>query len=252
MHDDAQPGSTSPDTLSEATLAPWWHTVAILGMFGLLTIVGGQRANAVAGGTHTVRYVGSLMLGWMTLGTVVAGLYHRRAFFRATLQHNARPWYVEAACGIGIWLSVLALLGILQIALRHTRFALPIDRTVILAIAPQSWAECAMWFCVSVTAGFCEEHVFRGYLFPQALIGCRRAGIPRPAATVIAIVSISALFGVLHLYQGVGGAILISVLGILYCCYALLLGNLRAVIIAHFLQDFINGSLYFAGHLLHR
>lgn len=254
MHDDTHYVTTHFQVLPFAPgekLAPWWHTAAILALFGLLTIAGAHRAEELAYGTHAARYLGTLMLGWMTLGTVVAGLYHRRAFFHDTLQRNGRPWYAEAARGFGIWLLIIALLAGIQFTLRHTRFALPVDRTVVRAMAPQSWPELALWFCVSVTAGFCEEHVFRGYLLPQSIAALRRARLPRTLATILAIIVISALFGVLHLYEGVGGAIMITMLGMTYCCFALTFRNLRALIVAHFLQDFVTGSALFAHHLRH-
>jgi membrane protease YdiL (CAAX protease family) len=250
MQDDAHYATPEPDIQpTQQSLAPWWHTVAILLLFGLWAIADTHRAAAVANGLNSFRYIGSIMFGWMTLGTVVAGLYHRRDFFRATLLRNARPWYIEAARGVGIYLSIVVLLGIVHTILRHSHLALPVDRSVLTEIAPHTWPEFALWFCISLTAGFCEEHVFRGYLLPQAITGCRAAHLPRIVANIIAILTISVLFGALHLYQGVGGAIMISILGIAYACYALYLGNLRALIVAHFLQDFISGLVLFIRHL---
>ena len=45
--------------------------------------------------------------------------------------------------------------------------------------------------------------------------------------------------------------ILIAALGATYAIVALKLGNLRAVIVAHFLQDFIAGLVLFSMHLHH-
>ena len=95
---------------------------------------------------------------------------------------------------------------------------------------------------VSFTAAFCEEHIFRGYLLTQGLALFARIGVaPRLFVNAIAIVITSLIFGSLHLYEGVGGAVIIAALGCFYSVIALKFGNLRAVIAAHFLQDFVSG-----------
>ena len=67
----------------------------------------------------------------------------------------------------------------------------------------------------------------------------------------MSIAATSLRFGSLHLYEGVGGAVLVAVLGAVFATVALLLGNLRAVIVAHFLQDFLGGLTYYSAHLRH-
>lgn len=231
------------------SLGRWWHTVTILALFTLLAIAGAHRTAHAATPRHVVRYLDSILYGWIMLGLVVAGIYQPRAFFRTNLKHNARPWHIETARGFGIYLFTVALLAIVLKTLHSTRFAFPMDRTVIKSLAPQSWVELAVWFCVSLTAGFCEEHIFRGYLLPQAITALRRIHLPRTFSTVLAVITISVLFGTLHLYQGVGGAIVITLLGAIYACFALRFGNLRSLIVAHFLQDFVAGATLFARHL---
>ena len=124
------------------------------------------------------------------------------------------------------------------------------SRTV-LAIAPRTPLEVLLWLAISATAGFCEEHIFRGYLLQQALAFTRRAGLSSLLATTLSVIATSLIFGSLHLYEGLGGAALITVLGAVYAVVALKLGNLRAVIVAHFLQDAVAGFFLFAYHSLH-
>ena len=122
------------------------------------------------------------------------------------------------------------------------------DSKTQLAIAPSTLFDLLLWIAVSCTAGFCEEHIFRGYLLKQALALTTRAGASRLLATIFSIAITSLIFGSLHLYEGVGGALLISVLGTVYAVIALKLGNLRTVIVAHFLQDFCAGLYIFLSH----
>ncbi len=113
-------------------------------------------------------------------------------------------------------------------------------------MAPRNAREMLMWTAVSITARFCEEHLFRGYLLTQVNVWGRMLGAPRFFAAAFSVIATSALFGALHLYQGVGGAIMIGFLGVFYAVLALRLGNLRAVIVAHFLQDFVTAAMVFS------
>jgi hypothetical protein len=105
-------------------------------------------------------------------------------------------------------------------------------RTVDILL-PRTSLEMAVWIAVSVTAGFCEEAVFRGYLQRQfhALTG----------NAAIAVLAQAALFGIAHGYQGIKNALVITVLGLLYGLLALGRGNLRPGMIAHAWSDLYAG-----------
>jgi uncharacterized protein len=129
-----------------------------------------------------------------------------------------------------------------------TKSHLHFDSKTTRAIAPGTWIDLLLWLCVSCTAGFCEEHIFRGYLLTQAIAFAGRTGLSRMLSIVLSIIATSLIFGSLHLYEGTGGALIITVLGIVYSILALKFGNLRAVIAAHFLQDFCAGLFLFFFH----
>jgi len=86
---------------------------------------------------------------------------------------------------------------------------------------------------LALTAGFCEEIVFRGYLQRQfsTFTGAPYAGV----------VVQGFIFGAAHGYQGVKYMLLIAVYGCMFGVLALLRRSLRPGIIAHFLQDGIVG-----------
>jgi len=119
------------------------------------------------------------------------------------------------------------------------------NQKTVRALAPRTGLELLGWLLVSVTAGFCEECVFRGYLLQQFIAAMRKIGASARLAAVIAVVATSLLFGSLHVYEGIGGAAIITVLGLVYAVMALMLGNLRAVIAAHIMQDFFAGLMLF-------
>jgi len=74
-----------------------------------------------------------------------------------------------------------------------------------LALLPHSAPERLAWVAVSLSVGFCEEVVYRGYLQTQL-----RSFTGSAAA---AIVLQGALFGVAHLDQGAAGALRLAVYG---------------------------------------
>jgi membrane protease YdiL (CAAX protease family) len=100
---------------------------------------------------------------------------------------------------------------------------------------PRGWLEAGLWIAVSVSAGICEEIIFRGYFQKQL------AAYTRSAAVAVVLQGI--LFGVGHSYQGMKQAVIISVLGILYGALAAWRGNLRANMISHAWTDVWNGWL---------
>jgi len=242
MDDDSQPAD--PPT----SLAPWQHTLSIVVLFLLWCIIGGHRAQSVADGPHVFTYLSSVMVGWMALGTVVAGLYHRRQFFIDTLLRNARPWYVDAGRGVLIYFGAIALFIVVHLILRSTPLKHHFDRSTLMALAPRNGRELLTWTIVSFTAGFGEEHIFRGYLLPQGIAWSRSIGLSQSFAMMVSVIATSTLFGALHLYEGISGAIMIGTLGMFYAVLALRLGNLRAIIVAHFLQDFVTAALILFRH----
>ena len=103
---------------------------------------------------------------------------------------------------------------------------------------PQTPLEVGVWFLVSVTAGFCEEFVFRGYVQSQLLALSRR--------TWIAVLGQSCIFGLFHAYQGWRQVVTITVFGVLFGILAAWRRTVRIGMIAHGWQDFWGGWLVYA------
>jgi membrane protease YdiL (CAAX protease family) len=84
------------------------------------------------------------------------------------------------------------------------------------------------------TAAFGEEIVYRGWITARvaALGRCSRP------AWILAIVASSAVFGTVHMYQGLSGMIATGLTGFLLGCVYLATGrNLWAPIVAHGVMD---------------
>ena len=101
------------------------------------------------------------------------------------------------------------------------------------ALLTQSLIEILLWIALSVSAGICEEIVFRGYFQKQfhALTG----------SLVAAVLIQAVLFGAGHAYQGIKQVAVITVLGVLYGVLAAWRRTLRPGMLAHAWSD-INGG----------
>jgi hypothetical protein len=103
------------------------------------------------------------------------------------------------------------------------------------SLLPQSSVEVALWIAVSISAGICEEIVFRGYFQKQ---------LTAYTHTVVGGVLLQGIvFGLGHSYQGFKQVVLISVLGMFYGWFAAWRGNLRSNMIAHAWTDIWSGWL---------
>ena len=109
------------------------------------------------------------------------------------------------------------------------------------AMFPHGGIQIALWVALSVTAGICEETIFRGYLQTQFMALTKNA----PAGILLS----AAAFGAAHAYQGFRMTILIAVFGLMFGILAHWRGSIRPGIIAHAWQDSVSGIV--AGLLNH-
>jgi membrane protease YdiL (CAAX protease family) len=107
-------------------------------------------------------------------------------------------------------------------------------------LLPHGSSEVAAWMALSLTAGICEETLFRGYLQRQFMALTKNAPL--------GILLSAAMFGT-HAYQGFAKAIQIGVLGAMDGIFAHWRKSVRPGMIAHTLQDVLGGL--FAGSIKH-
>jgi uncharacterized protein len=98
------------------------------------------------------------------------------------------------------------------------------------ALLPATTEERLLWAAVAVSAGICEEIVFRGWLL-AALHG--QAGLGGTALICLA----AAIFGLAHLYQRTAGVILTAFAGAVFCVLYVVTGSLLLPILLHILID---------------
>ena len=84
-----------------------------------------------------------------------------------------------------------------------------------------------------ITAGFCEETIFRGYLQKQFIAWT--GNVP------VGVLLSAAFFGACHIYQGAKAVVLIAVYGALFGVLAQWRKSMRPGMITHALHDTVSG-----------
>lgn len=98
-------------------------------------------------------------------------------------------------------------------------------------ILPSTGEERGWWWLVCITAGICEEIVYRGFLLHYFHL------FPFHLSVVWALVISSLIFGIGHLYQGVTGGISTAGIGFATGLIFLMSGNLLLPIVVHAVMD---------------
>src|SRR5208283_2132659 len=158
--------SESP-TIPSPPVASRIHTLGLLGIiaawawFGVITAER-LRANAGPRSPLLVAYWASAIFEWLIVAYVVVGVRRHGGSLRELIGGSwarARDFWRDVLVAFVFWIIALVCLGALRFALRANR---GVD--AVRFVAPQSKLEMITWVVLSVTAGFCEETIFRGYL----------------------------------------------------------------------------------------
>ncbi len=136
-------------------------------------------------------------------------------------------------CGILVAI-VLLLIGAQKTQKKRAspeQLGIALDR--IRGLLPKNSTERAVWIVVSITAGVCEEILYRGWLLSlfAAALGSVWLGL---------LVS-SILFGLAHAYQGRNGILGTGVLGAIFGIVFIVSGSLIPGQVLHTAMDLNNG-----------
>jgi hypothetical protein len=179
-------------------------------------------------------YVSTGVYELFLFGFVWLGLRARRVGIREIIGgrwSRFSDFLIDVATMILFWMAVIAVLLIVQIFVRYNgiKAAGP--------LLPQTARELIFFVLLSLTAGFCEEFVFRGYL--------QRQFLALSGKVWIAIAMQALVFGAAHFYQGWRPVIAITVYGALFGILAWLRKSLRPGMMQHGLQDAVAGIAIF-------
>jgi hypothetical protein len=221
-------------------VAPFWHLVCV---FLLLAVWVGLSLHPHHHllGTLSPRisgYLLALFFEWLLFAFIWWGLRIQRVSFSSLFgEMSANIRKVLRDIGIAILFLiaaniVLGLLGALFHVAKHNQ--------AVQRLLPQTPLEIAVYLLLALTAGICEETIFRGYLQRQFTALTKSAAI---GALIQGII-----FGLAHAYQGWKMIVIIAIYGCMFGALVLWRRSLRPGIIAHFLQDSI-GGIFLARHM---
>jgi len=106
-------------------------------------------------------------------------------------------------------------------------------RSLARRILPINSVELLPYCALAVTAGACEEFLYRGF----AMAALSRVGFPGWSVVILTAV----LFGLAHAYQGRGGMLGTFVMGILFGVVRLAYDTLVLVMMMHIVVDLVAG-----------
>jgi CAAX protease family protein len=231
------PAATGPPLNPRRKLiAPLWHTIVFV-LFLIGYAFHGRTTVAHVAGLHLASKVPLYLFMILLELTLVSyvwflGVKPAGGNFRNLI---GGKWSTigDVLRDIGVaflfWLVVIVVLVGFQFSIGKS----PQTAKAVFMLAPGSLSEMIMWVVLSVTAGICEEFIFRGYLQKQFLV------ITGSDAAAVALQAV--FFGIAHSYQGVKAMVTITVYGALFGMLAVYRKSLRPGMIQHAAQDSFAG-----------
>lgn len=161
--------------------------------------------------------------------------------------YNDRAWIILGLAlptGWRLWVAILLVL-LLVLYMVYAAAAVARDPKAkesvrqqmsgqISAVMPHTQKEMALFGGVSVTAGFCEEFLFRGFL-----IWALTPWISWWGAAALSVV----IFAIGHAYQGLNGVIRTGIVGIFFTLVVAISGSLWPSILLHAVLDVGQGMI---------
>lgn len=242
MHDAPAEIETSSTNLPFSDVAPWWHTALLA-----LLLIGGSLFNARQmhlhglASHHIERYAAGILVEMLLFLITWWGLRIRRVRIADLIAFRRGELARDVGAAAIFWILAVIVLACIGITLRLLHFGEP--QKAIAALAPQTPLEMLAWIALSMTAGFVEEFVFRGYFLRQFASPVHQLWL--------GVIASSLLFGCSHAYEGAAGMIAITVYGALFCGLAILRRTLRPGMIAHAWHDIFTGVMLALAHHLH-
>ena len=189
-----------------------------------------------------IRYYKTLC-AWLWIATVVAYLavgvrpiltiYPAAEEIPWLLEH---PWVfysVEAVIALFVALTFLPIVIVIRKKLRkQPRTYSSADSLKSLSyVLPATRSERRWFVFVCITAGICEEWLFRGFLLHYL------HAFPFALGLTLALLISAVIFGLQHLYLGAGGAVATTLSGVIFGLLFILTGSLLLPILLHAATD---------------
>jgi membrane protease YdiL (CAAX protease family) len=211
------------------------HTVILLaaeGVVGVRTAMHAEKMRNAIDLNRVHMYERTMLTEWLGFAFVLFGIWFAGSPFATVLGerwHSIRD--VVRDIGLGVAFSIVSTLLLSMIG-PHQRGGS--DRAVQFLL-PHGSFEMAVWVALSVSAGICEEVLYRGYLQRQFMALTRSV----PAGILLS----GAMFGLVHSYQGLRWAVVIGLEGSMLGAMARWRESVRPGMIAHAWKDSLAPTL---------
>jgi membrane protease YdiL (CAAX protease family) len=219
-----------PEPRGYRRIAAPLHTVLVLAAQAVWAIRGMIRADqlrSMAHPNHMVMYSQTIFFEWFLFALVIVGLRLGGSPLSTVLGERWRS-VPEVLRDIGIAM-VFAFVSMMIVTTIGQVLGADGSGRRIQYLLPQGGLEMTLWMTVSISAGICEEAVFRGYLQKQFMALANNA----PIGILLSAVA----FGLAHAYQGWQWVILIGLEGVMLGSLAHWRRSLRPGMIAHASKD---------------
>jgi len=206
------------------------HTIfllAVIAAWSTWGYFGAVRMRAAQNPHRAVTYVLTILWEWSVIAYIAWGAKRHGGSLRELIGgkwNNLKAFLLDVAIAAGFWLIAIVVLFAAAVALHAAK-----PGQSVRFMLPQSHLEIFLWILTSITAGICEEIIFRGYFQKQfsAWTGSVPAGVLLSAAA----------FGAGHVYQSGKSAIIITVYGLLFGILAEMRKSLRPGMMTHAWHD---------------
>ena len=140
--------------------------------------------------------------------------------------------------GLTITLTLVYIADTIASVIQYRKEKTKEEKTIEM-ILPQTWSEYKHFVFLAVSAGICEEIVYRAFL-----INYLRELLPvGPTNIFFAILIPSLIFALSHMYQGWLNVLKIFTISLLFGNIYVYSESLLIVIVLHILVDLVSGSL---------
>ncbi|HEX2167877.1 MAG TPA: CPBP family intramembrane glutamic endopeptidase [Longimicrobiales bacterium] len=216
-------------------------SVILLVPLPVLMIVEGRKLSELETLPRTEAYVSSIVSLWMLALATVAVAW-ASGYGASDLGFAALDGMRTAALNAIRIAALAAALTIAGVAVLFAfKFAGVREPALVRQLMPVTPRDRLLFVAVSLTAGICEEIVFRGFLI-HVIYGAS-------GSLALALILSSGVFGVAHAYQQPTGALRAGLLGLILALPLVITGSIIPSIIAHAAIDLLSG-LWLSRYLL--
>jgi len=207
------------------------HTIILLAAEGLIAVRTALHVEQMRSAVDLNRvhlYERTMIIEWLGFAFVLFGVWLAGSPFATVLGERWRSIRdVFRDIGLGVAFSFVSTIVLSMLDPHHGH---GVDRAVQFLL-PHGGLEMTLWVALSVSAGICEETLYRGYLQRQFLALTK--SVP------VGVLLSAAAFGLAHSYQGFHRAVIIGLEGALLGAMAHWRKSVRPGMIAHAWKDSI-------------